>query len=95
MQTLKSESTNEDDVIFLEYRANEDELNDQKKSCRKPVQQIEIHSGKIIRRFSSGQELCRTLGLNQAEISKCCNGLKDSAYGYRWQFATSFEHGNQ
>lgn len=42
--------------------------------------------GSLIKEFPSSREVTRQLGYSQGEISKCCNGLRESAYGSIWRF---------
>lgn len=53
---------------------------------RKPVAQIDIQSGKIIKIFSSQSEAAKELGLSRpAGISRCCTGKSKSCAGFRWE----------
>ena len=53
----------------------------------KPVAQIDLTTGKIVKIFSSQSEAARALGLSRPTgISKCCNGKAKSCAGYRWEF---------
>lgn len=43
-------------------------------------------SGDIIATFPSLSETSRITGYNIAPLSRCCNGIQDLAYGYKWEF---------
>ena len=40
----------------------------------------------FIKEFPSVSAASRELGKSQANISKCANGFKNQAYGYKWKF---------
>jgi len=44
-------------------------------------------SGNFLRRLKSAREAEETFGISHAHISQCCNGWRQSAGGYKWQFA--------
>lgn len=50
----------------------------------KPVLQINIKTGEIIRVFPSAMEVQRQLGLTH--ISECCNGKRNTAGGFKWKY---------
>lgn len=52
----------------------------------KPVLQIDIKTGEIIKEFPSTNEVKRQLGINQSHISKCCNGKRNTCGGFKWAF---------
>jgi plasmid maintenance system antidote protein VapI len=52
----------------------------------KPVEQVEISTGEVIMKYSSGVEAARTMGLKSNAISACCTGRTYSAGGYFWRF---------
>ena len=56
-------------------------------SRSKPVLQYDLNNN-FIRRFESAGEGARFLKNKSADrsISKCCNGLRKTAYGYIWRF---------
>lgn len=54
----------------------------------KGVNQIDISTGKIIKYFSGIIKACESLGKSDySSISKCCNGKRKTAYGYKWEYA--------
>lgn len=57
------------------------------KHCKKAVEQIDM-SGNVVMVFESLADAERKYGYNHANVSNCCNGKLDTAYGYRWRFAT-------
>ena len=54
--------------------------------CKKVVQ-TDLN-GNVIREWVSLNEIMRVLGFNAAFVARCCHGVKPTAYGYRWQYAT-------
>ena len=52
----------------------------------KPVLQIDQLTDTIIAEFPSIKEVQRQLGLNQPNISRCCNGKQKTCGGYKWKF---------
>lgn len=56
-------------------------------SISKPILQYDLNNN-FIRRFESVGEGARFLRNKSADrsISKCCNGLRKTAYGYIWRF---------
>lgn len=42
--------------------------------------------GTVIKEWPSAMEVQRTLGFGQPSITNCCNGKKQSAYGYKWEW---------
>ena len=52
----------------------------------KPVLQINKTTNEIISEFPSTIEVKRQLGINHTSISQCCNGKRNTAGGYKWQY---------
>ena len=52
------------------------------KSCGKAVYCVELE-----RTFGSQTEAAKALGIDQGDISKCCNGKKKAAGGYHFKYA--------
>lgn len=53
----------------------------------RPVAQINMQTGKIIKIFGSQSKAAKILGLSRPTgISKCCMGKQNSCAGYRWEF---------
>lgn len=48
-------------------------------------------TGEFIRKWESAKEVERELGLNQGNISKCCQGKLKSAGGYVWGYEKDYE----
>ena len=53
----------------------------------KTVIQMDLQ-GNFVREWVSLNEIMRVLGFNAAFVARCCHGVKPTAYGYRWQYAT-------
>ena len=52
----------------------------------KAVLQFSLN-GDFIRKFSCIKEACECLGIKQPNISLCCRGKQNSAYGFKWCYA--------
>lgn len=57
---------------------------------RKPVKQID-EDGNVIKIWYSMNEASRKLGIIQQNISKCCQGTRQHAGGYKWEYADKKE----
>lgn len=55
-----------------------------KQSMSKSVKQIK--NDEVIAEFPSTREVERQLGYDHKAISKCCRGLKNTAYGFKWEY---------
>jgi hypothetical protein len=60
----------------------------------KPVEQIDLSTGKILKKFVSQMEAARQTGFNNSYISECCSGRRKTCGGYIWRYAnpTSLSH---
>ena len=70
-------------------------LENQKKATQKsrilkmkPVNQIAVDSGEIIKRFGSIKEAASSVGCTPTSISDVCRGKKKQCKGFKWQYAT-------
>ena len=54
-------------------------------SLGKKVRQIS-NCGKYIKTWASAAEVERQLGINNTSISACCNNIRKTAGGYKWEF---------
>ena len=52
----------------------------------KAVEQCDLYSGKVLRRYESGSVAALAMRVTQSGISLCCNGIKSEAYGFQWRF---------
>lgn len=43
-------------------------------------------SGKLIKEWNSIADINKQLGYSKGNISECCNGKLEKAYGYVWKF---------
>lgn len=62
------------------------ETNTNHPSYSKPIHQINKNTNEVIAEFPSTMEVERQLGFGHSDISKCCRGRRNSAYGYKWSF---------
>jgi hypothetical protein len=53
-------------------------------NCR-PVFQYSL-AGEFIKAWPSLSEPCRVFGYDNSLISRCCRGIKKTAYGFKWLF---------
>lgn len=53
--------------------------------CSKKVKQKDLN-GEELKIFDSISDAAKELGVNYSGISKCCNGHKKTAFGYKWEF---------
>ena len=52
----------------------------------KAVNQYTIN-GELIKQWVSTKQVERELGYSNCCVGRCCRGLQDVAYGYKWQYA--------
>jgi hypothetical protein len=52
----------------------------------KPVEQIDLITGKVVAVYSSQSQAERALNISSGNISAVCRGKRDNAYGYFWRF---------
>lgn len=57
-----------------------------KNSNSKPILQIDLLTGEVIREFASCTDAGRILGMDSSGLSKVCRGKLKKAYGYIWRF---------
>ena len=58
-----------------------------KRKLSKPVLQINKDTGEVIKQWPSAKEVYRQMGYANQNISKCCNGKRNQAYGFKWSYA--------
>lgn len=58
-----------------------------RKAHNKPVLQLDKVTCETIKRWECASDAYRELGINQGNISSCCNGKLNSAGGFKWRFA--------
>lgn len=59
--------------------------NGHKGTKRKPVKQICLDTGKVLKVWGSPIDATRELGIAYQNISKVCRGIRNSAGGYFWE----------
>ena len=69
----------------IRYRLAEKSLNSP--TFSRPVLQLYINTEQIIAKYPSAREAARQTGFSQGNISACCRGEYNYAYGYKWQYA--------
>lgn len=52
---------------------------------KKPIFQLDLN-GNFIKRWESIAECCKQNGYCESNISVCCSGKRNTAFGYKWQF---------
>ena len=86
---------------WAEYDENKlEEFKNYKYDCTKmfdrirerPIYQLDINTGEILRKFMSSCEAGRWLGKkNFSNITSCCKGRRNHAYGFRWVYVDEFD----
>lgn len=52
----------------------------------KPIQQIDLETGIVLKKWPSIVEVQRKLGYNQSCINNCLKGRTKTSYGYKWEY---------
>jgi hypothetical protein len=52
----------------------------------KPVEQIDIDTGEVLRRYVNQKEASNSMSIAYKSISKCCQNKEDSSHGFRWRY---------
>lgn len=55
-------------------------------SCKKPVAQISVTTGKVLNEFSCAREAAKLTGSSYRHISAVCTGKRKTHNGYVWKF---------
>lgn len=55
-------------------------------SRNKRVQMVDITTGDTLSEFLSTNEAGLVMSISQGDISKCCNGKRQTAGGYKWKY---------
>lgn len=55
-------------------------------ACSVRTSQMDILTGCVIKVWDSMNDIQRSLGFNQANISACCSGRQKTAYGFKWKY---------
>ena len=80
-----------------------DEFNNYEYNCteifqrvrERPIYQIDMETNEILRKFSSSCEAGRWLGLkNFSNITSCCKGRRNHAFGYKWCYVDEYDSKN-
>ena len=50
------------------------------------VDQLHIETRQVLRRWATGREAARALGVSQSGISLSCKGKQTDAYGFKWKY---------
>ena len=89
----KDEVKTNNTVTNLEWMSMKDNLNYGTRNKRiteslsKQVQMFDKSTGELLATFPSTNEAGRVTGINQSNISECCNGKRKSACGYIWRYS--------
>lgn len=57
-----------------------------KRTLLRPVNQIDSE-GRIVKKWNCLREIQCETGMNQWSITQCCQGIRKTAYGFKWQYA--------
>lgn len=57
-----------------------------KKARSKPVLQLDIKTGEVIKKWDSAAEANRQTGIHFSHISDCCRGKRKTAGGFIWKY---------
>jgi hypothetical protein len=68
-----------------------DDLDPRRKGRGVPVEQLDLNSDTLLRRYSSQIVAGQALGVNQISISLCCRGKLPYAYGFKWRLSECTE----
>ena len=79
----KDEVKTNNTVSNLEWMSRGD---NKRYSANKSVQMLDKKTGELLATFPSITEAERVTGINQGNISTCCNGKRKSAGGYIWRY---------
>jgi hypothetical protein len=56
-----------------------------------PVNQISKETGKVLKSWDNIYTVWKTNGWKTSSIKGCCEGVRKSAYGYIWQYASDID----
>lgn len=76
----------EDDPSDADLDDDEDDADRARPRSRKqPVEQIDLVTGKVVRRYLSQMKAASAMHLNQFHVSMACRGAKKEAGGFGWR----------
>lgn len=67
---------------------SENESRSRNPKARQPVEQLDINTKKVLRRYPSQGAAMEAMHGTQALLSACVRGLKEHAYGFAWRAYT-------
>lgn len=59
--------------------------------AQRPIEQIDIKTGEVIKVFSSAREAQREVGVANQNIARCCKNPNRTANGYKWRYAKEID----
>lgn len=68
-------------------------IKSKKRSTSKKIRQLNL-DGEEINTFSSFQEIKKLYGYYPTNLLRVCNGLRKTAYGYKWEYIKNSKNGN-
>lgn len=66
---------------------NEEWISQTDEFTRGKILQVDLQTGEIIKVWIRINTAANTLGIEQANISACCRGLRNHAGGFKWEYA--------
>lgn len=84
-----TKSENQRNVITLE-RSSACKMGDKNPMIikRRPIKQIDMTTGKVIKTWSGVKVASRALGINSSGICRCVNGKLNHSFGCKWEYVT-------
>jgi hypothetical protein len=71
--------------------SEEQKIEQSDKFKRKPIYQIDMKTGQIIKEWFSAGEASRELGVDKSGILRVCKGIRSKAYWFLWRFKEDYD----
>jgi hypothetical protein len=56
------------------------------RTSQHPVEQLDMDTGDVVRRYPSANTAAKEMEANQGGINLCCQNKSKSAYHFKWRF---------